>query len=125
MSIYRSCRFCGRQVTGRVDKKFCDDNCRSSYNNKMRSHAAASIRTVNSILRHNRKVLNSVVHEDGEKYMLRSNLDDLGFNFDFFTQVQTLDDGSQVLLCYDYAWRPVDEIRIKVMRRNSELTETF
>ncbi len=125
MSIYRVCRQCGRQVSGRVDKKFCDDHCRSNYNNRLRSNTASEIRTVNSILRHNRRVLNSFVMEEGESYTLRSNLDDKGFNFNFFTQAHVADDGSTFLLCYDFAYRPIDEIRVKVLRWKSELSEAF
>lgn len=125
MSIYRICRMCGRPVSGRVDKKFCDDHCRSNFNNKVRSRAAAEIRLVNSILRHNRRVLNSMVMDDDETYALRSSMDERGFNFNFYTQQQTLDDGNIVMLCYDYAWRPIDEIRVKVMRWRTELTEAF
>ncbi len=125
MSIYRICRMCGRPVSGRVDKKFCDDHCRSNFNNKARSRAAAEIRLVNSILRHNRRVLNSMVMDDDETYALRSSMDERGFNFNFYTQQQTLDDGNIVMLCYDYAWRHIDEIRVKVMRWRTELTEAF
>lgn len=125
MSIYRMCRQCGRAVTGRVDKKFCDDHCRSHYNNRLRSTAASEMRYVNSILRHNRRVLNAIVMEEGETFTLRSNMEERGFNFNFLTQIQTTEDGKTFLLCYDYAYYPIDEIRVKIKRWKSELTETY
>jgi hypothetical protein len=125
MTLYRVCRFCGMQISGRVDKKFCDDHCRSNYNNRLRSSTAAEIRTVNSILRHNRKILNTLVTEEGEMYILKSRLDEKGFNFNFYTQTHTAENGDMFSLCYDYAYRQVDELRVKVMRWKTELSELF
>ena len=28
------CKHCGNAVHGRLDKQFCDDQCRNTYNNK-------------------------------------------------------------------------------------------
>ncbi|MFA6947300.1 MAG: DUF2116 family Zn-ribbon domain-containing protein, partial [Pedobacter sp.] len=31
----RECLDCGAALRGRTDKKFCDDQCRSNFNNRM------------------------------------------------------------------------------------------
>ena len=33
----KTCASCGEIIKGRIDKKFCDDACRSNYNNKLNS----------------------------------------------------------------------------------------
>ena len=30
----KNCLECGTRIIGRADKKFCNDSCRNSYNNK-------------------------------------------------------------------------------------------
>ncbi len=32
----RVCPVCGEKISGRIDKKFCSDDCRSFYNNRLR-----------------------------------------------------------------------------------------
>lgn len=33
----RLCKFCGKQVKGRLDKRFCNDKCRINYRNEINS----------------------------------------------------------------------------------------
>ena len=44
----RECLTCGTELRGRTDKKFCDDYCRSAYNNKMGPRSSLYVRNVNS-----------------------------------------------------------------------------
>ena len=30
----KTCSFCGRELIGRADKKYCDDNCRNNHHYK-------------------------------------------------------------------------------------------
>lgn len=32
----KTCLECGEKIIGRADKKFCSDQCRISYNNRVR-----------------------------------------------------------------------------------------
>ena len=39
----RCCIFCGRELSGRSDKKFCDDNCRNNHSYKQNKYNNVSI----------------------------------------------------------------------------------
>ena len=71
------CVECETPLIGRVDKKFCNDMCRNSYNNLLNKDANEYVRKVNVILRKNRRILSSLMNgsEKGkatkEKYQIR------------------------------------------------------
>ena len=45
------CPECGTKIVGRIDKKFCSDACRNSYNNKFNKDSKNLIRNTNNRLR--------------------------------------------------------------------------
>ena len=53
----KNCLECNKTLKGRVDKKFCSDLCRNSYNNKLNSDTNSYVRNINNILRKNRRIL--------------------------------------------------------------------
>ena len=108
MSEQKLCLECGDVIKGRADKKFCDDQCRSNYNNKLNNDGTAEMRNVNNILRKNRKILETVVHEDGRGRISKVKLTDAGFNFKYFTQLHTTLKGTTYKLCYDFGYMPVE-----------------
>ena len=44
----RKCLECEETVKGRVDKKFCSDYCRNSYNNRVNKDSKNLIRNINN-----------------------------------------------------------------------------
>jgi len=116
MKEQKLCLECGEPIKGRADKKFCDDQCRSNYNNKMNSDVTAEMRNINNILRKNRRILESVVHEDGKGKISKQKLHDKGFNFKYFTQTHITQKGSTYKLCYDYGYLPIENDFIMVIK---------
>lgn len=108
MKAEKTCLECGEPLKGRADKKFCDDQCRSNYNNKMNSDVTAEMRNINNILRKNRRILESVVKADGKGKISRTKLSEEGFNFKYFTQLHTTKANTTYKLCYDYGYMPVE-----------------
>ena len=53
----KSCEECGKAIFGRIDKRFCSDQCRNSFNNRLNSDITNYIRNVNNALRKNRRIL--------------------------------------------------------------------
>ncbi len=53
----KTCRTCGKPLTGRLDKKYCDDQCRSSYNNRSRQSHEKQITETYRQIRRNRTIL--------------------------------------------------------------------
>lgn len=55
----RICLDCNAVINGRADKKFCDDQCRTHYNNRIRTEDNSFLNEVNRILKKNRAILNT------------------------------------------------------------------
>ena len=53
------CLACEKPLKGRIDKKFCDNECRNDYNNERYRLEQKVVLDINKILRKNRKILNS------------------------------------------------------------------
>lgn len=85
MQEEKHCLECGEPLKGRADKKFCDDQCRSNYNNRANSDSTAEIRNINNILRKNRRILSAIVSPEGKGKISKAKLTDKGFNFKYHT----------------------------------------
>ena len=53
----KNCLECGESFTGRIDKKFCSDYCRNTYNNNINKESKNLVRNTNNRLRKNYKIL--------------------------------------------------------------------
>ena len=60
--VEKLCLECNQPLFGRIDKKFCNDYCRNSYNNRSNKVANDYVRKVNVILRKNRKIITSLLN---------------------------------------------------------------
>lgn len=104
----RVCLECGETISGRIDKKFCSDLCRNSYNNKQNSDSSNFVRNINNILRKNRRILEENL--DGEKTtVVRQKLVDQGFNFHYHTSLVTTRNNHRYTFCYEYGYLPIEE----------------
>lgn len=101
----RKCLTCERIVKGRVDKKFCDDYCRSAFNNKKYLSDRGLIRRVNYLLMKNRRILEYFLKgTHPSATIMRKALSAKGFQFDFFTHTYHTVDGKTYFCCYDHAY---------------------
>lgn len=97
------CPECGTSFKGRIDKKFCSDQCRTSFNNRLKSIEHSYIKEVNSILKKNRRILLHF-NPDGKSKVSRETLRAKGFDFGYFTSTYTTRDGAQYFYCYDQGY---------------------
>jgi hypothetical protein len=112
----KQCIECGDTFVGRVDKKFCSDACRNSFNNRLNSDSSSYMRNVNNVLRKNRRILES--HLKGEKSKVhRDTLLKQGFNFDFFTNVYITQKGSVYNYCYELGYLALEADWYLVVKR--------
>src|SRR3546814_11771683 len=80
----RKCQECGEPVAGRSDKKFCSDQCRTSYHNRVNSSANQLLRQINRILKRNRRIL-VALNDTGKTIVPVQRLLERGFDFRYFT----------------------------------------
>mgnify|MGYP000073257448 CR=1 FL=1 len=99
----RKCLECKEPVTGRIDKKFCSDYCRNSYNNRVDRDSKNLIRNINNRLRKNFKIL-SELNKSGKTKVNRSRLYDKGFDFQLFTSVYKTKTGNTYFYVYDQGY---------------------
>ncbi|MCC7298738.1 MAG: hypothetical protein IT244_10440 [Bacteroidia bacterium] len=103
----RVCLECGNVLKGRADKKYCDDTCRSNYNNKIYSDASIYLKKVNGILKKNRSIL-AAKNPDGKARASKKQLLADGFNFEYITNMYTTKEGKTYYFCYEYGYLPVE-----------------
>ncbi len=115
----RLCLNCGKTIQGRVDKKFCDDQCRNNHNYQQTAAHTNLIRQVNYSLRKNRNILEMMIPE-GEETVKTSKMRLLreGFQFRYITHVYETKKGKVYYFCYDFGYLPLDEDWYLLVRMN-------
>lgn len=112
----RACLDCGSPLRGRTDKKFCDDQCRSNFNNRMKADCYSSIRPVNSILRKNHAILSRLCR--GNKVRIKK--DELlrnGFNPDYHTHLVQTQNGNTYFFCYEYGYLKLENEMFLIVKK--------
>ena len=106
--VEKKCIECSTAIKGRVDKKFCSDQCRSAYNNKLNSDDTNHMRNVNNILRKNRRILLDL-NPDGKSKVSKARLNARGFDFNFFTSTYKTREGARYFYCYEQGYLPIEK----------------
>jgi hypothetical protein len=101
---YRLCPECGEKIIGRADKKFCSDQCRNTYNNRLNSDNTNTVRNINNILRRNRRILESLNKQSGKTMVTRETLLTNGFNFTYHTHTYKTQKGYTYHFCYEQGY---------------------
>lgn len=110
---------CSKVLRGRMDKKFCDDYCRNSYNNKLNSVSVNHVRNINNALAKNRRILESFIPQDEE--MTKAPKDRLlaaGYNFTYCTHLYKNKKGNQYTFCYEFGFMELDNNWLLIVKRN-------
>lgn len=114
--MQKLCLDCNEPIRGRSDKKFCTDQCRNNYNNKLNSDNNNYVRNVNNILRRNKRILEELNPEDKVK-ILKSKLTEKGFNFNYFTNTYTTQKGSIYHFCYEQGYLFLENDQVMIVKR--------
>jgi predicted nucleic acid-binding Zn ribbon protein len=97
LANYPECKSCGHTIHGRTDKKFCNDYCRNSYNNKVNRSQNNTIRNITNALLRNR----SILKHSNSKALEKTELLDKGFRFEYFTHTKSK---NRKIFYYCYDW---------------------
>jgi hypothetical protein len=112
------CTECGEVIKGRADKKFCDDACRSAYNNKLNSDSSALMKNINNILRKNRRIIEELTPaNEGKITVGLKKLQDRGFNFNYHTHIYTTKAGANYMFCYEYGYLSLENDLYMLVKR--------
>ncbi len=114
----RTCIACNSTIRGRSDKRFCDDGCRSAYNNKLNSVPNNFVRDVNIILRKNRRILREILMEKQVGKVKREQLLAMGLSFKYFTNAIEDAKGQIYWFVYEYGYVALDEDFFLLVKQN-------
>lgn len=108
LSHEKRCGECGTLIVGRIDKRFCSDHCRNTFNNRLNSDVTKYIRNTNHALRKNRRILREL-NPDGKVKVSRHQLIAEGFDFNHFTSIIPNKEGVQYFYCYEQGYLPIEK----------------
>lgn len=103
MKEKRICPVCNDEIIGRVDKKFCSDQCRNTFNNERYSTDNVLVQKINRVLKKNYSILKTL-NTSGKTKVKRSKLLQEGFDFNYFTSIYETQKGGLYHLCYDQGY---------------------
>ncbi len=103
----KKCLECGESIVGRADKKFCNDYCRNSFNNKVNIESKKLIRNINNRLKKNYRTLCDL-NESGKTKVSRNKLLDKNFDFNHFTSIYTTKAGNIYYYIYDQGYLSIE-----------------
>lgn len=103
----KNCLDCGELIRGRADKKFCSDQCRNNYNNKLNRNANNCVRNINNILRKNRRIL-AEMNPKGKTTVKKDQLLSKGFNFRYITETYVTRQKKTYHFCYEHGYIELD-----------------
>ncbi len=116
----KTCLCCQQNLLGRTDKKFCDDYCRSTFNNQSNSGINKQLRLINAVLKKNRKILEALYNENKErqKTIIERKIQELGFVFNFHTHIEQFENGQTCYCCYEYGYYPIKQGELTIIKVN-------
>lgn len=105
--MHKACLECGEKIIGRIDKKFCSDYCRNSFNNNLNKDSKNLLRNINNRLRKNYRILEELNPVDKTKSS-KARLLSMGFSFEYFTNIYITRKGKIYYFVYDQGYLQLD-----------------
>jgi hypothetical protein len=107
----RKCLQCFEQLKGRADQKFCNDQCRSAYNNLQYTESNSIIKSINRILKKNYSIL-STLNSDGKTTVNKGYLLKKGYSFEYFTCTSLTRNNNINYFCYNHGFREFEDNKL-------------
>lgn len=111
------CLECKQPLIGRIDKKFCNDMCRNSFNNKVNKDANDYVRKVNVILRKNRRILAKLMDGKEKGKATKEQLLLNGFNFYYYTNLYKTKQGKTYYFVYELGYLELEEEKLALVKK--------
>ena len=119
-TVAKTCLTCGKTLSGRADKKFCNDYCRNAYNNQLKSADSKVVRNINNALIKNRRILENALGQEEMTKTTRDKLQQQGFQFKYLTHTYSNKKGNTYFFCYEYGYLPLEHDWYLIVRRKEE-----
>ena len=107
------CENCGKELHGRIDKRFCNDTCRNEFNRRKKQAEALkaneAMPEILRIIRRNYEILQSLgnIPDGSQIFLPKTALLQKGLDFRFYTSVK--DNGEErYSYCFERGWRESD-----------------
>ncbi len=98
------CLFCKDPLEGRVDKVFCNPNCKSSHHYKLSQEKEANLyNRIDNQLKLNRRILKTF-NRSGKATVRKELLLNEGFNPKYFTHYWKNSKNEVYLFCYEFGF---------------------
>tara|TARA_Y100000385_G_scaffold252287_1_gene275648 strand:+ start:92 stop:457 length:366 start_codon:yes stop_codon:yes gene_type:complete len=111
------CIECGQPLIGRVDKKFCNDLCRNSFNNRINKDANEYVRKVNVILRKNRRILSNLMNGKDKTKTTKEELLLNGFNLYYYTNLYKTKQGKTYYFVYELGYLELEDEQFALVKK--------
>jgi len=115
-NMKRICPVCKSEFDGRIDKKFCSDYCRNTFNNQKYQDINNYSRRINRILKQNRKILSDFFNRNITK-IHKDKLISAGYNFDYLTNIYKTQKGKEYYYCYDFGYTIIENNLCQIVRK--------
>jgi len=112
----RTCLDCGTILKGRADKKFCDDQCRSNFNNRLKAENNTVVKTINQALARNRKIMERL-NPGGKTKIEFKKLLEAGYNTTYHTHLYHTQNGNQYTFCYEFGYLKLENGMVLLVKR--------
>lgn len=116
----KTCLACDKTLHGRIDKKFCNDYCRNIYNNQLKSNTGVIVRNINNYLLKNRRILETLLHNEDMIKTTKEKLLQHGFLFKYGTHTYTNKKGNTYFFCYEFGYLPLENDWYLLVRRKED-----
>ena len=110
----KQCLSCGGDVSGRMGKKFCSDQCRAQFHNKKKNKDEKWIKGLNSLLRKNRTILKKL-NPVGLSTVRQEALKKQGFDYRFYTHQFKTAKGDTYYFCYEWGYQMLPEGKVRIV----------
>lgn len=104
----KRCLTCGEKLSGRSDKKFCNQACRNDFHNGLKPRYDSLESRLLLSFRKNRNILTELIRE-GKQQAAIEDLRKKGFDPEAITGIRQKTDGQLVLCCYEYRLLTIGE----------------
>jgi hypothetical protein len=114
----KTCLCCNRSIHGRSDKKFCNDFCRNTHHNNLKSVDSNFVRKINRYLLRNRRILEKLF--TSSRQLVKTSKQKLlaqQFDFHHFTHQHNNRKGQRYFFCYEFGYRVLKELVVVVRKK--------